>query len=1327
VLPRLFSALVAAFLMVGSLPAGVFAATPTADPVTATTAEDTAVTITLTATDSDGADLVSFQAAAGPSHGTLDAVSAPTCPPETPGTCSAEVQYHPAHDYSGGDSFTYTAIGADGPSAPAMVSITITPVNDPPVCSSASGPAMEDATLGPVSITCIDVDTPAGDLIYSKVTDPSHGTLTLGPGASFTYEPDPDFNLLMLPAPGGDPFTFKASDGSADSNTATWTVLVEPVDDVPTFTPGIDPVTVAEDSGAHSSPWATAIDPGPNESYQTVDFLVTSTNHALFSSLPAIAADGTLTFTPAANFNGTSTVTVRAHDNGGAETPGAVDTSGPVTFAINVSAVNDAPAPVPTSASMAWGIPSLITLSASDIEGDATTAFNLATQPTHGDVAIQGPITCDSGHPNACTAAAIYTPDAGYTGSDGFTFTATDGTDVSMPAAVSITVGANAAPVCGNTNTTVAEDGSQNGTLACTDAENETLTYARAGASGHGTANVSTNGAWTYSPNGDYHGSDSFTFTATDANGVSNTATMSITVTSVNDAPVCANTSPTAAAEDTPQGGTLVCPDVDTAAGSLTYSKVAGPSHGALTVNANGSWSYTPADNYFGSDSFTFKANDSQADSNTATVNLTITSVNDAPVCTPVTTSTAEDTATGGTVSCTDVEGDPLTYSLSAAAGHGVAAVGPGTAWTYSPAADYYGSDAFTFRANDGQASSSPADVTLTVTPVNDKPVCTGAALATDKNAVVKGSVSCTDIDGGPLTLRLGTLPLKGAVDPFNTSTGAFTYTPAFDVTGSDSFTVIARDGAADSDPATVTIDIANNAPTCTGATPPAANEDTGQAGTLACADPDSDALTYTVDALPAHGILVLDAGTGAWTYTPAQDWSGLDSFTAHASDGVATSNTATVSLEVTAVNDPPVADARSISVEEDSALDTIHVTGSDVEGSSLTYSVLTQPAHGTLAGSAPDLTYTPTPNYNGPDAFTFKANDGLADSQAATVSITVNDLNDKPDAKNDASGAAGFPYVAATTTTTLNVLANDIAGPKIGATLSEPNDTISITSVSAPALGSVSIAPGGTALVYDPRGCATGTDVFTYTVTDGQGLPDTATVVVTVARPGAGGLGNAPITDTPSVGLRSGATIGSTVPVRISWCGVTKSGARLKGYRVGQSSNAGSSWPIIVTSATTGTAVNRSIGTSATYAWRVRMTDNANRIGLFRTSGTTKAAILQEANASIVYAGSWGTKALSKASGGRVRFSSSPSASATITVTNTRQFGIVAPKGRGYGSVKVWVDGVYAGAFSEKASTASYRKVLFVRSLNPGTPHTITLRPASGTRVYLDAIVTLQ
>src|SRR5207249_1655912 len=135
----------------------------------------------------------------------------------------------------------------------------------------------------------------------------------------------------------------KANDGSIDSNVATVSVTVTAVNDAPSFTKGADQ-GVAEDAAAQTvANWATAISAGPvNEAAQVLNFIVSNTNTSLFSMQPAIAANGTLTYTSAANANGPATVTVQIHDDGGTAN-GGVDTSAAQTFTITVNSVNDAP------------------------------------------------------------------------------------------------------------------------------------------------------------------------------------------------------------------------------------------------------------------------------------------------------------------------------------------------------------------------------------------------------------------------------------------------------------------------------------------------------------------------------------------------------------------------------------------------------------------------------------------------------------------------------------------------------------------------------------------------------------------------------------------------------------------------------------------------------------------------------------------------------------------------------------------------------------------------------------------------------------------------
>ncbi len=625
----------------------------------------------------------------------------------------------------------------------------------------------------------------------------------------------------------------------------------------------------------------------------------------------------------------------------------------PFAFSQSVTTAEDAPSP--------------ITLAANDPESDPLT-FNVLAAPANGIL---------SGAPPNLT----YTPNANFNGSDSFTFNANDGSSNSAPATVSITVTAvNDAPVATAQAVTATEDTPQPITLAATDVEGDPLTFT-AGAPTNGTLS-GTAPNLTYTPNANFNGADSFTFTANDGQVDSAPATVSITVTAVNDAPV-ATAQAVTATEDTPQPITLAATDVE--GDPLTFTAGA-PTNGTLSGTAP-NLTYTPNANFNGADSFTFTANDGQVDSAPATVSITVTAVNDAPVATAQAVTATEDTPQPITLAATDVEGDPLTFTAGAPTNGTLSGTAPNL--TYTPNANFNGADSFTFTANDGQVDSAPATVSITVTAVNDAPVATAQAVTATEDTPQPITLAATDVEGDPLTFTAGA-PTNGTLSG---TAPNLTYTPNANFNGADSFTFTANDGQVDSAPATVSITVTavNDAPVAT-AQAVTATEDTPQPITLAATDVEGDPLTFTAGA-PANGTL---SGTAPnLTYTPNLNFNGSDSFTFTANDGTVDSAPATVSITVSSVNDPPVATAQAVTATEDTP-QPITLAATDVEGDPLTFTA-GAPANGTLSGTAPNLTYTPNANYNGPDSFTFTANDGQADSAPATVSISVTQVNDPP------------------------------------------------------------------------------------------------------------------------------------------------------------------------------------------------------------------------------------------------------------------------------------------------------------------------------------------
>ena len=440
--------------------------------------------------------------------------------------------------------------------------------------------------------------------------------------------------------------------------------------------------------------------------------------------------------------------------------------------------------------------------------------------------------------------------------------------------------------------------------------------------------------------------------------------------------------------------------DSDADGNQLSPVLVSEPSHGALVLNANGSFTYTPAGNYTGPDSFTYRASDGTLTSNLATVTITVTATNDTPTAADDAYTTGEDTAL--TVAAPGVLGndsDPESSTLTAVVGtgpsHGTLTLNADGSFSYTPAADFAGSDSFTYRASDGTLTSNLATVTITVTATNDIPAGVADAYTTAEDTVltvpapgVLGNDS--DPDGDPLTAVLVTGPGHGTL-ALNAN-GSFTYTPAANYTGPDSFTYRASDGTLTSNLATVTLTVSpvNDAP-MVAADSYSTAEDTALTvnapGVLGNdSDPDGNALSAAVGSGPSHGTLTLNAN-GSFTYTPAANYTGPDSFTYRASDGTLTSNLATVTLSVTAVNDKPtVTVAAGGSCGTDDRSGTVNLSVGDVDSLA---------AGLTLSASSSNTTLVPNGNLvlGGSSANrTLKVTSVAGRTGTAIVTVTVSD-----------------------------------------------------------------------------------------------------------------------------------------------------------------------------------------------------------------------------------------------------------------------------------------------------------------------------------------------
>ena len=398
----------------------------------------------------------------------------------------------------------------------------------------------------------------------------------------------------------------------------------------------------------------------------------------------------------------------------------------------------------------------------------------------------------------------------------------------------------------------------------------------------------------------------SFTVVAQDASGNAGTRAVTVNVADLNEAPVAANAS-VITAEDTALHGQLpgyLDPDGDSAA----YVRVAPPLHGSVEVASDGRYVYTPAPDYFGADSFTYAVEDGRGGANSYRVDIAVTPVNDAPVAGPDTIHTQEDTAVSGRLpTAVDAEGDLAVYTVETSPAKGLLALNADGTYSYTPLPEANGSDSFVYRVSDGKDFTLHT-VTIEIGAVNDAPVAGNASIVTLEDTAHAGQLpQASDIDNDPVRYDLASGPAHGEVRIG--ADGRYVYTPAADFHGADSFSYRVSDGQGGFNVYTVgiTVNAVNDAPTAADAAFVTREDEAYSALLPQANDIDGDPVAYALAEQPEHGSVSIGAD-GRYTYTPAADYNGADRFRYTVSDGRGGSNTYTVEITVTPVNDAPLA-----------------------------------------------------------------------------------------------------------------------------------------------------------------------------------------------------------------------------------------------------------------------------------------------------------------------------------------------------------------------------------------------------------------------------------
>jgi hypothetical protein len=563
--------------------------------------------------------------------------------------------------------------------------------------------------------------------------------------------------------------------------------------------------------------------------------------------------------------------------------------------------------------------------------------------------------------------------------------------------------------------------------------------------------------------------------------------------------------------EDSTVSVDVLANDSGLADGGITVSVIDGPDHGSATVGADGRITYSPQANYNGPDVVVYQVSDVDGDLASAALTLTVAERNDAPVAPNRSLSTNEDVPLSGLVGASDVDGDPLGYTVSADAAHGDVVLGSGS-FTYTPVADYHGPDSFTIGVSDGRGATATAVISVTVNDANDPPTVSAIPDTDTDEDTAKGGITFTvdDVDT-PLDSLLATgassdQAVVADARIFVDGSGAsrtVTLTPAAEASGPVTVTISVWDGSATTVTQFVlTVNPVNDLPAAAGDVATTDEEvavdinvlanDTGLGDGGATVSVDAGALDPLTE-----GTATVNGGT--ITFTPAPDvcWTVTFDYTVTDIDGE--NSTGTVSVTINPVNDLPAAAADAATTDEEVAVDIdvlVNDTGLGDGGATVTIEAgtLDPVTEGTALVSGGTITFTPALDVWGTVTFDYRVTDAGGDPSTGAVTVTVNPLNDAP-------------VVSPFENVTVSVgLIDQISIPFTVSdveTLAGTLDAVVTVTSDNPALvAGASVTPGATdsdrTLLLELTPLEVGTATITVTVTDeGPGTEETFELTV--------------------------------------------------------------------------------------------------------------------------------------------------------------------------------------------------------------------------------------
>ena len=440
--------------------------------------------------------------------------------------------------------------------------------------------------------------------------------------------------------------------------------------------------------------------------------------------------------------------------------------------------------------------------------------------------------------------------------------------------------------------------------------------------------------------------------------------------------------------------GNVLTNDTSPKGDTLTATLVTTTTHGTLTLNSNGTYTYRPQAGYVGPDSFTYTASADGATSDP--VSVTITMTNTQPLVEGEAPETHMGVAMEGTIldNVIDPDGDPFTTALVTTTTHGTLTLNPDGTYEYEPQAGYVGPDTFTISAVDGQIGAVPVQATVTINMTNTQPLAEGEAKNTHMGDFIMGGIDVIDPDDDPFTIELVTTTAHGTLTFY--SDGDYLYQPQAGYVGPDSFTYSAVDNQTGAEPAIgiVTLNVTNTLPVITSETL-TTHMGAAVVGTIAdnITDPENDPFTVGLITTTTHGTLKINPD-GTYTYQPQAGYIGPDTFTISAWDAQTGAEPIPATMTINMTNTQP-------SGASDSAITTyispvvIGVLGNDADPDRdrLNVASFSYTGPGTLVLNANGtFTYTPPTGFLGKDSFTYSVSDGQigAELTETTVNITV-------------------------------------------------------------------------------------------------------------------------------------------------------------------------------------------------------------------------------------------------------------------------------------------------------------------------------------------------